>query len=421
MTNSMQQFALQTVKKLRDAGFSALYAGGCVRDMLLGQHPHDYDVATDASPEQVQQLFRRSLAIGAQFGVIEVLSKEPGIHVQVATFRSDGHYSDGRHPDSVMYGTAEEDAQRRDFTINGLFYDPLEEKVIDYVGGQVDLQKKIVRAIGLPQKRIEEDKLRMLRAVRFVARLGFELDTQTADAIRSMRHDIIQVSVERITEELKKMLTHPARCLAASWLSKLELLPVLLPRLSKTAEHYQLLAQLPTLCSYPLAWSALLVEVQRINNGEALLTRQEVQAHYGRSFKLSLAEIDHILYLIGGLPQLQQAEQLPWSTLKPLLAHAYRDDLLILLEAACIAWGWSHAGLDYCRERLGVWSPAELEPSVLVTGEDVASLGVPKGPAYKTLLTAIRDAQLNEQVTDRAAALSLLKQLAATMGGVPKG
>lgn len=417
----MQQFALEIVKRLREADFTALWAGGCVRDMLLNQTPHDYDVATDASPQQVQQLFRRSLAIGAQFGVIEILGKSPGVHVQVATFRSDGHYSDGRHPDSVRYGTPEEDAQRRDFTINGLFYDPVAEQVIDYVGGQADLQARIVRAIGVPHKRIEEDKLRMLRAVRFVGRLGFTLEDQTAEAIRSMRHDITQVSIERITEELKKMLVHPARQLAFQWLGRLGLLAVLFPKLARVEIQGELLAHLPRICSFPLVWAALLVDLQRAHHGEQCLTRQEVQANYGRSFRLSLAEIDQLVYLVEGLASLRQAEQLPWSALKPILAHADRDDLLTLLDAACTAWGWNRAGLDYCREKLSVWKTADLEPSVLVTGEDVAALGVPKGPAYKTLLSAIRDAQLNEQVMDRSAALLLLKQLAATIEGVPKG
>jgi poly(A) polymerase len=411
MSKLMQQFALETVKRLREAGYSALYAGGCVRDMLLGSTPHDYDVATDAAPEQVQKLFRRSLAIGAQFGVIEVLGREPGLHVQIATFRSDGHYSDGRHPDSVKYGTAEEDAQRRDFTINGLFYDPLDEKVIDYVGGQADLQKRILRAIGDPYKRFEEDKLRMLRAVRFASRLMFELEDNTAHAIRKMKDQLHQVSTERITDELKKMLTHRTRVLTMMRLRHLQLMPVLLPRMRKYDEEYLLVAHLPAEVSFPLVWAALLLNLQNINHGEALLTRQEVQQHYGRSFRLSLEDIDHVLYLIEGLPELRHADQLSWSKLKPLLAHQYRDELLVLLHAACNAWRWDVAGFQYCVKQLKHWSQADLEPPVLVTGEDVAALGVPKGPAYKTLLTAIREAQLNEEVKDRDAALELLRSI----------
>jgi poly(A) polymerase len=205
-----REFATDVVRRLRAAGHTALWAGGCVRDQLLGIEPHDYDVATDATPEQVQVLFRRTVAVGVSFGVVEVLGPRPH-KVQVATFRSDGSYSDGRHPDAVVFSTPEEDARRRDFTVNGMFFDPLDRKVIDYVGGQEDLRHGVLRAIGDPAQRFAEDKLRLLRAVRFATRFSLTLDPATAHAIRAMAGEITVVSAERVAEELRKLLTDPRR------------------------------------------------------------------------------------------------------------------------------------------------------------------------------------------------------------------
>lgn len=411
----MEQFARQIVQKLREAGFVALYAGGCVRDQLLGNPPHDYDVTTDATPKHVQQLFRRSIGVGAQFGVIEVLGPEPGLHVQVATFRSDGQYSDGRHPDSVCYGTAEDDAQRRDFTINGLFFDPLEGKVIDYVGGQADLRAKVVRAIGDPRQRIAEDKLRMLRAVRFVSRLGFNLEEQTGSAIRELHAQLKQVSAERITDELKKMLTHPQRITALQWLRDLRLLEVIFPMWESSKLEFKLVSALPEQVSFPLAWAALLEDCQRACFDDVSLTRQDLQSTFGRAFRLSQEEIQHVQYLVLSLKDLCMADVIPWSKLKPLLAHAHRDDLITLLASDCQAYGRSSNGLNYVRQRLSIWTQDHLEPRVLVTGDDVENLGVPHGPQYKVLLDAIRSAQLNEELTTREAALERLRELAATI------
>jgi poly(A) polymerase len=410
----MEQFARQTVQRLRDAGFQALYAGGCVRDQLLGTQPHDYDVATDATPKQVQQLFRRSIGVGAQFGVIEVLGPEPGLHVQVATFRSDGQYSDGRHPDSVKYGSAEEDAQRRDFTINGLFFDPIDNKVIDYVGGQADLQKQVVRAIGDPRQRIAEDKLRMLRAVRFVSRLGFTLEEGTAEAIRELHAELRQVSAERITDELKKMLTHPQRVQAMSLLRDLRLLAVLFQESERF--RFMLVAALPGMVSFPLAWAAFLVDCQRDSSTGCTFTKHDLQLNFGREFRLSQEEIQHVQYLVLNLDDMHSAHTLEWAKVKPLLAHRHRDDLVTLLEADCQAYGKPATGLDYARERLTVWSQEDLEPRVLVTGDDVANLGIPHGPRFKVLLDAIRREQLNEELHSREQALLRLQELAATIG-----
>ena len=232
--SEQRDFAVHVVSRLRDAGYEALWAGGCVRDLLLNRIPGDYDIATSAHPETVRQVFgkRRTLAIGASFGVIVVLpEKKSAGQIEVATFRSDGQYIDGRRPDSVIFSSAEEDAQRRDFTVNGMFYDPIDERVIDYVGGEQDLSKRVVRAIGDPVARMTEDKLRMLRAVRFTSTLGFELETETANAIRGMADQLPAVSAERIAQELRKMLTGPDPARAIQLADDVELLKAFLPEL----------------------------------------------------------------------------------------------------------------------------------------------------------------------------------------------
>ena len=229
-----RDFAIDVVRRLRESGFEALWAGGCVRDELLGITPADYDVATNAKPDEVQKHFRRTIAIGAAFGVIDVVGpKYDGkyLNVQVATFRSDGTYTDGRRPDSVTFGTAEADAQRRDFTVNGLFFDPLDNRLIDYVGGQKDLEAKILRAIGNPIDRFTEDKLRVLRAVRMATRFDLVIDPDTLLAGKSIAPEIGAVSVERIAEELRKLLSHPRRARGVTLLNEFGLILPIFPEL----------------------------------------------------------------------------------------------------------------------------------------------------------------------------------------------
>jgi poly(A) polymerase len=223
--------AVEVVRKLRDAGFQALWAGGCVRDLLLNKEPKDYDVATNALPEQVRNLFgkRHTLAVGASFGVIIVRGPQPDSDVEVATFRSEGPYLDGRRPEHVKFTTAEEDAHRRDFTINGMFYDPINESIYDYVGGKSDLNQQLIRAIGNPLKRMQEDKLRLLRAIRFASTLRFRLDEITFEAIQVMASEICVVSPERITDELRKMLIHPNRSHAIDLVQSSGLLKSIIP------------------------------------------------------------------------------------------------------------------------------------------------------------------------------------------------
>src|SRR5438477_159707 len=231
-----REFAVEVVRRLRAAGYQALWAGGCVRDELLGLVPKDYDVATDARPEDVRRLFPRTVAVGMSFGVIEVLgprarASTAPLRVQVATFRSDVSYSDGRHPDEVVFSSAREDALRRDFTINGMFFDPLKGELLDYVGGQADLQARVLRAIGDPAVRFTEDKLRLLRAVRIATRFGLTIDPATAAAVQAMAGQITVVSAERIAEELRRLLCDPRRAHGMNLLFDLGLVAPILPEL----------------------------------------------------------------------------------------------------------------------------------------------------------------------------------------------
>src|SRR5260221_12539914 len=260
--SKQRQFAVEVVEELRAHGFTAYWAGGCVRDQVLHRTPWDFDVATDAKPDEIRHVFgrRRTLAIGAAFGVITVLGPKDAGQVEVTTFRQDAAYRDGRHPDSITFSSPEEDAKRRDFTINAMFYDPLADAIIDYVGGADDLRAGIVRAIGTPRERIAEDKLRMLRGVRFASIFGFELESSTAAAIRELAPPITIVSAERIAAEIEIMLLHANRARAARLLRETRLLEAILPEVVRDESWEQALAMLERLSepTFPLALAVLL-------------------------------------------------------------------------------------------------------------------------------------------------------------------
>jgi len=373
-----RDFAINVVRRLRDKGFEALFAGGCVRDELMGLEPHDFDVATDACPAQVQQLFRHTFAVGASFGVVEIIGPRVGgehLKVQVATFRSDGNYSDERRPDSVTFSTAREDALRRDFTINGMFFDPLENRLIDYVGGQADLKAMVLRAIGEPRERFGEDKLRLLRAVRFAARFGFALDEGTATAVREMAPRIGVVSVERIGDELRKLLTHRHRARGLSLMHEVGLMPAIFPELTVIAEALAVVAALPETVSFPLAFAAMLHGVER-DAARAIALR----------LRLSNAERERVEWLVSQRRSLFDGREIRPSRLKPLLAHAGIHELI---------WLWSAAG--------------ELDPPPLLTGDDLKALGLPPGPLFKRVLDAVRERQLDGGLATRQSALAFVQ------------
>lgn len=420
-----RQFAINVVDRLTSAGFTALWAGGCVRDELLGSVPKDYDVATDARPEQVRDLFghRRTLAIGESFGVIVVLGPKSAGQVEVATFRSDGEYLDGRRPESVQFCSAEEDARRRDFTINGMFYDPLTQAVIDYVGGQADLKTGIVRAIGRPQNRMEEDKLRMLRAVRFAATFDFELDALTGDAIRSMADQITVVSPERIGQELRRMLAHPNRAAAVQLCRDLCLLTQVIPELDDIAGDADLwkivLGMLDQLdqaaaspVTFPLAFAALLAPLvahRELNGQEA----DHLTADIGQRLRLSNREIDHAVWLLRHRDSLSDASRLSAAKLKRVLAQTHAGDLLCLMSVSETSRGQNPADSAFCDEYLLQTPMSELNPPPLISGGDLIRSGLTPGPQFKDILETVRDAQLNGEISTPEDAA----QLAATLAG----
>ena len=431
-----REFAVGVVRRLREAGHQALWAGGCVRDELLGLVPKDYDVATDATPEQVRRLFRRTVAVGAAFGVIEVLGPRP-LSVEVATFRSDVSYSDGRHPDRVVFSSPREDAERRDFTINGMFFDPIENTLIDYVGGQADLQARVLRAIGEPARRFTEDKLRMLRGVRIATRFGLSIDPATADATRAMARQITVVSAERIAEELRKLLVDPRRARGVNLMYELGLVEPILPELLPMKGLPQGLPSAPAGdlwdhvmavldrlgggASFPLAFAALLHDVGKPRVVARTAERYTFyhHEHVGRRvaadiclrLKTSNEERERVEWLVEKHQYLADARQMRPAKLKPVLIHPGIEELLRLHEADALSSGRGLEHVDYCRQLLAQSAPEELNPPPLLTGDDLKRHGLEPGPQFKRLLDAVREAQLDGTITTKDQALALVDGL----------
>jgi len=383
MTN--KQAAIKIIKRLRRNGFEALLAGGCVRDMLLGQRAKDYDVATDAQPKDVIGLFRHTLKVGAKFGVIIVLVG--GRQVEVATFRTEADYTDGRHPGAVEFSNAAEDASRRDFTINGMFYDPLQKEVIDYVDGQADLRAKIVRTIGRPAERFSEDYLRMLRAVRFSTQLGFGIEPLTWSAICSNAKNIAQISGERISIELEGILVNPNRAAGASMLFDSGLAEAVFPGLScqhrKTAIY--ILGQLRKKVDFALALACFLAGCQT-----------EFAIEKCRVLKLSRSQTKHIKFLLANRSKLLD-ERMSLAGLKKILAEPYFRDLYELQRAIQKAKGGgreSTAPLVNLRKRIKALGDIELRPKPLLNGHDLIRLGAVPGPGLGQLKEELYIAQL---------------------------
>ena len=383
-----RELATEVVTKLQAAGYTALWAGGCVRDELLGLTPADYDIATSATPEQVQQLFRRCHSFGASFGVVEVLGPrdEHGdwLKVQVATFRTDGSYTDGRRPDTVQYSSPEEDAARRDFTINGLFFDPVTKQVMDYVGGKADLEARVLRAIGDPVARFTEDKLRVLRAVRMAARFNLTFEDQTWQAVVRMAEQIRVVSVERIAEELRKMLVHPSRGRGMTLLHDSGLLKLILPEASELPA--KLASPEVMLVAFELVLAALLRNCE-----------PKIVGRVAKRLKLSNQEADDVIWLVTVQQLLVRNPAPPRSTLFPILADE-RGTLLVLFLHLC---GNTEAG-EFARTTKNQHTHLELNPPPLLTGDDLKTLGYKPGPQFKAWLDELRRKQLDGELTSRA-------------------
>ncbi len=392
------------VRELRRCGFEAYWAGGCVRDQLLGRTPKDYDVVTSARPEEIRRVFGvgRTKPIGAAFGVIAVYRPRTPGYIEVATFRSDFDYTDGRHPGRVEFGDARADAQRRDFTINGLFFDPIEHRVIDFVGGQADLAARVIRAIGDPRQRFTEDKLRLLRAVRFAADLDFEIESDTWRALCAMAPEIVAVSAERIAGELRRMLTEQGRVRAVRLLDDSGLAAVLMPHWAAAPADVrdaavQTLARLER-PGFELALAALFA---------GLLGPKEA-ASLGRRWKLSNKEIERTIWLVEHCRDLIDADRRPWSQVQPLLATEGADDLIALTAALFPA---AESALGFCRECRSR-PEAELNPPPLLTGDDLVAAGMKPGPRFAGILAAIRAEQLDRRLHTREEALQRACRLA---------
>lgn len=371
-----------------------------MRDELLGREPKDYDVATSALPDEVRAVFgrRRTIPVGAAFGVITVLGPKPAGQIEVATFRSDVGYTDGRRPDSVQFTDAEHDASRRDFTINGLFYDPLKDEVIDYVGGQADLKSQLIRAIGDPDARIGEDKLRMLRAVRFAATFGFAIDPATRDAVARHAPEIRVVSAERIGAELRRMLTHESRVRAIRTLQETGLLEYVLDELASLdpAEFDHRCHALDRLVApaLPLAVAAAFPRHARGPQGSQVSRRLRYTNEEGK----------HVDWLLDHYELIQRADRALWPRVQRALVHPWAHDLLALLEAE---EGASDAA-RFCHEKLAL-PPAQLDPEWLVTGNDLIAAGLQPGPRFGEILDSIRDEQLEGRVSTPEQAIAFAK------------
>ncbi len=397
--DDLRTTAVDIVRALTEAGHVAYFAGGCVRDCLLGHSPDDYDIATDARPEAVGELFRNAHYVGEAFGVM--LIRRRGHMIHVATFRADGVYSDGRRPDSVEYTDAEHDAARRDFTINGLFENPLTGDIIDHVGGEADLDARVIRAIGSPEARLREDALRMLRAVRFAARFKFTIDKATADAIRSMAGDLRGVSRERIGDELKRMLSSPSRAKAATELQSLGLDQVVLDG-ARRASLPTRLGGLPEDAPYPTALAAWLLDRGEPGDDSPL----DRALRWSRALLLSNAD-QHAL-----CRSLQIHETLTgdWLSLgvaaqKRLAAQPEFEQALTILQAADRDAG------AVVRDRRGELALTGLAPTALITGDDLIALGLEPGPIFRNVLDAVYDAQLEGGLESRDAAMALAKAI----------
>lgn len=448
-----REWAEKICTTLRAHGHQAYFVGGCVRDLELRLEPADYDVCTDARPERVQELFPRSIAVGAKFGVILVLENEGAkagdvagnatqqnpMQVEVATFRSDAGYSDGRHPDQVIYSkTPQEDVQRRDFTINGLLMDPATGEVLDYVGGRADLRAGIVRAIGDPRLRFTEDKLRMLRAVRFAARFGFQIEPGTMAAIQSLAPQITQVSYERIRDELTKLLTEGAARRGFELLNKTGLLAAVLPDIARMKGVEQpaqfhpegdvwvhtlmLLEKLRPNCSPTLAWGVLLHDVGKPPtfspaSGPGTRIRfnghEEVGARMAedicRTLRFSNEETEQVESLVANHMRFKDVPKMRTATLKRFVRLPRFDEHMELHRLDCLA---SHGGLDSYTfvQRFLLETPVEkVYPPKLVTGDDLKGMGLVPGPQFKEILTAVEEAQLEGKLQDRETALEFAR------------
>ncbi|MGZ3316839.1 MAG: CCA tRNA nucleotidyltransferase [Isosphaeraceae bacterium] len=437
-----RDFALEVVLRLRRAGFQALWAGGCVRDLLLGLVPVDYDVATDATPEQVMlSLPFRAITVGISFGVVRIRHpRMHGIEVEVATFRSDSAYVDGRRPAAVVFSSPELDAARRDFTINGMFMDPESSQVIDYVGGLDDLRNQVLRAIGDPAERFREDKLRLLRAIRFAARFNLEIEPNTLQSLRAMAGEVVVVSPERIAQELRRMLVHENRAQAMNMALEVGLVAAILPPLIDMRGLFQgkpvqpegdlwdhtmlVLRLLPVRPSFTLAFAALVHDVGKPFTRANHHGRTSFHSHdqvgsriadrLCRNLRLSNVERERINWLVAFHQYLGEAKKLREAKLKRVLAQPGIDELLALHRADALASTGDTEHVDYCAYYLENQPAGPINPPPLLTGHDLVRHGLEPGAHFAVILETIREAQLEGRVQSKREVLDWVDRYMAT-------
>jgi poly(A) polymerase len=449
----LKDFAISIVRTLRERNHQAYLVGGCVRDLLLGREPADYDVATDATPEEVMRIFPETYAVGAQFGVVLVPLPERDVAidvtcndvtcyvspktnvVEVATFRSDIGYSDGRHPDQVRFSKdPREDVERRDFTINGLLLDPVTNEVLDFVGGRKDLEAGIIRAIGDPDRRFAEDKLRMLRAVRFAARFGYTIEPGTFQAIQKTASQIDQVSRERVRDELSRMLIEGHARQAFLLLDESGLLHQVLPEIEAMKEVEQppqfhpegdvfvhtllLLERLPHPCPITLAWGALLHDVGKPATFRAAPDRIRFDGHVDvgvkiaeeicRRLRFSNDDTDQILALVDNHMRFAHVQQMKESTFKRFVRMPRFDEHLQLHRMDCEASHGNLTSYNFTREKMASMPPAAMRPVPLITGDDLIAIGYRPGPQFTKILSAVEDGQLEGRLKTKNEAVAFV-------------
>src|ERR1700733_293240 len=451
----LKDFAISIIRTLRERGHKAYLVGGCGRDSLLGREPADYDVTTDALPEEVMRIFPETYAVGAQFGVVLVPAPEKDVAsnvstdhrdeasyvsskanvIEIATFRCDIGYSDGRHPDEVRFSKdPREDVERRDFTINGLLLDPLTNEVLDYVGGRKDLDAGIIRAIGDPERRFAEDKLRMLRAVRFAARFGYAIESKTFQAIRKLAAQIKQVSRERVRDELSRMLTEGHAREAFLLLDETGLLHEVLPEIEAMKGVEQppqfhpegdvfvhtllLLDKLPHPSSVTLAWGALLHDVGKPATFRVAPDRIRFDGHVDvgvkiaeeicRRLRFSNDDTEQILALVDNHMRFAHVQRMTESTFKRFVRMARFDEHLELHRLDCLSSHGNLASYNFTRDKIAAIPPATIRPALLINGEDLIALGYKPGPQFKKILLAVEDGQLEGRLHSREEAIAFV-------------
>ena len=428
----LRNAATRLVKKLIAAGFSAYWVGGCVRDLLLGRQPDDYDIVTSALPEEVEKLFRRTVPVGRKFGVILVI--EGPFQFQIATFRAEADYQDGRHPGKVVFGDAKADALRRDFTVNGLLYDPVSATVQDWVDGRADLQSKLIRTIGPAADRFGEDHLRLLRAIRFAAQLDFEIEPATWEAVRTHAAKIQGISAERIRDELLKLFKYPHAARGLELLRSSGLLEHILPEIAATCDCAQspdyhpegtvfahlllMLRHLPPGHDPLLPWAVLLHDIAKPVTAETEATTGRIRFHAHETIGADMAEvllerlrfprkeIDTLVHVVRHHMQFKDAPKMRKSTLRRLLLRPTFRLELELHRLDCLG---SNGQLDIHSFLSSAAAELAERPEIippLLTGKDLAAIGMQPGPAMGRLLAEIREKQLQDELQTREEALS---------------